>query len=228
MKVKIPALIAALAALAFCLIPLVSVIKSVKLQKNGIRVESTVSEVHRTSTKNPFHTVTVSFNTTDGNQVTGKAYSRQNLSAGDKVMIWYDKTDPQKIDFGNTVGYNMRGVIIGGLLFFLLFFVFVRSASADNANNKLIRSGMKITAEFVSVDRNEKYRMGEHNPWFIKCKWIDSRNNREYQFVSKDYTIDPAPYLNGRYHIDVYIDPANPGKYYMDTTFMPKGNNTIG
>jgi hypothetical protein len=30
--------------------------------------------------------------------------------------------------------------------------------------------------------------------------------------------------------IDVYINPADPGKYYMDTSFMPKDNimPTIG
>jgi hypothetical protein len=70
--------------------------------------------------------------------------------------------------------------------------------------------------------------MGNNNPWVIKCKWTDSRNNHEYFFVSKDYTIDPVPYLNGRVHINIFIDPADPGKYYMDTSFMPIGNNTIG
>jgi hypothetical protein len=92
----------------------------------------------------------------------------------------------------------------------------------------LSRSGMKIAVQFVSVDRNDRYMMGDKNPWLIKCKWVDNRNNQEYYFVSKDYTIDPVPYLNGRYHIDVFIDPADPGKYYMDTSFMPKGDNIIG
>jgi hypothetical protein len=87
---------------------------------------------------------------------------------------------------------------------------------------------MKIATEFVSVNRNEKHRMGNKNPWVIKCKWTDSRNNKEYYFYSKDYIIDPAPYLGRRYHIDLYIDPDDPGKYYMDTSFMPKGNNSIG
>ena len=70
--------------------------------------------------------------------------------------------------------------------------------------------------------------MGDNNPWVIKCRWTDNMNNQEYYFVSKDYMIDPVPYLNGRYPIDVFIDPSDPGKYYMDTSFMPKGNNTIG
>jgi hypothetical protein len=92
----------------------------------------------------------------------------------------------------------------------------------------LSRSGMKIAVQFVSVDRNDRYMMGDKNPWLIKCKLVDNRSNQEYYFVSKDYTIDPVPYLNGRYHIDVFIDPADPGKYYMDTSFMPKGDNIIG
>jgi hypothetical protein len=28
--------------------------------------------------------------------------------------------------------------------------------------------------------------------------------------------------------IDVFIDPADTGKYYLDTSLMPKGNNIIG
>ena len=87
---------------------------------------------------------------------------------------------------------------------------------------------MKIEAEFVSVDRNERYGMGNKDPWVIKCKWTDPKTNKTYFFVSKDYTIDPVPYLDGRYHLNVYIDPADPAKYFMDTSFMPKGNITIG
>jgi hypothetical protein len=143
-------------------------------------------------------------------------------------MIYYDPAIPTKIDFGDTIGYNMRGVIIGGLIFFFCFFYFIRYSLSDKANKSLISSGMKIDAEFVSVERNEKYRMGDKNPWVIKCRWIDNRNNREYYFVSKDYIIDPAPYLNGRTHLDVFVHPDDPGNYFMDTSFMPKGNNTIG
>jgi hypothetical protein len=87
---------------------------------------------------------------------------------------------------------------------------------------------LKISAELVSAGRNERYNMGANNPWVIKCRWTDERNNKEYSYVSKDYTIDPAPFLNNRSHVDVFIDTSDPGKYYMDTSFMPKGNNTMG
>jgi hypothetical protein len=225
MKQKIAVLIFTLVAAVFVLIPLLSIIRSLKLKNHGVQTESTV--MGRTGKKG-MSAVTVSFTTPDGNQVTAKASKREYVKAGDKVQIYYDPASPQRIDFGDTIGYNMRGLVIGGLLFVLGFYYFIRFSLSDNATRKLITSGKKIAAEFVEVGRNEKYRMGDNNPWVIRCRWTDGLNNQEYDFVSKDYTIDPAPYLNGRYHVDVFIDPSDPRRYYMDTSFMPKGNNTIG
>ena len=212
--------------LALTLIPL---IKSVNLKKHGVSTESTVVSFKRiTSTKG--HTrydVTVSFNTSDGKVVTAKATKRQSVSVGEKLIIYYNPVSPQKIDFCDSIGYNLMGAIVGGFIFLLGLFLLIRQIINDSTEDKLVKSGKKISAEFVSIERNEKYRMGDKNPWVIKCKWIDNTNNMEYKFISKSFIIDPAPYLNGRYHIDVFIDPANPGKYFMDTSFMPQGDNTL-
>jgi hypothetical protein len=228
LKPKIACLIAALAALVFVIITSRTIIKSVWIQMNGVVVESTVLHVSTFTNKSPFRSVTVSFKTPDGSQVTAKASSLQHLSSGNMIKIWYNPADPQEIDFGDDNSYNMRGFVISGLLFVFFVFFLIRYSLKDKANKKLISSGKKIPAEFVSVDRNEKYRMGDKNPWVIKCKWTDDRNNKDYYFLSKNYTVDPAQYLKGRNHIDVFIDPADPGKYYMDTSFMPKGNISIG
>jgi hypothetical protein len=225
MNKKIAVLILMLAAALFFTIALLSVTRSLKLKKHGIHAEAIVTG--RTRNKG-LSTVTVSFNTSDGTPVIAKAAKRGFVASGNRVTINYDQTAPTTIDFGDTVGYNMRGVIAGGLLFLIGFYYFIRFSLSDNLKKKLIRSGRKIVAGNVSVDRNEKYNMGENNPWVIRCSWTDSTSNREYTFMSRDYTIDPAPYLSGRSGIDVYTDPSDPGRYYMDTSFMPKGNNTIG
>jgi hypothetical protein len=225
MKVKAAILITVLIFGAFFILPLSSVIKSVRIKKHGVLTEGIVVAK---STGKSSSTITVTFTTPDGNQVTAKAAKGGYVSKGDKVKLWYDPAKPDRIDFGDTIRSNMRAVIIIGLVVLFLIYLFIRKSITDAANKKLMKSGMKIAAEFVEVGRNEKYRMGDKNPWVIKCKWTDNRNNKEYFFVSNDFTIDPAPYLNGRYHIDVYLDPADPGKYYVDTTFMPKGDNTIG
>jgi hypothetical protein len=225
MNKKIAVIILMVVAAIFFTIPLISINKSLKLKKSGIHTEGTV--IKRTIKKG-LAVVTVSFITSDGKQFTANASKRSYVSTGEKVMLYYDPASPQTIDFGDTIGYNMRGVIAGGFLFLIGFYYFIRYSLKDNAKRKLLTTGKKIAAEFVSVERNEKYKMGENNPWLIKCRWIDSNNNKEYQFVSTDYIIDPAPYLNGRNHLDVFIDPNDPLRYFIDTSFMPKGNNTIG
>jgi hypothetical protein len=225
MKIKTPVLILMLASAIFISIPLVSISKSIKLTKHGVFTESTV--VARSTKSKGLSHVTVSFILKDGIPVNAKATKRYYVSVGDKVMIYYDPADPLKIDFGDTIGYNMRGVYAGGFLFLISLFFLIRQLKADNLKKQLIQSGMKIAAEFVSVSRNDKYRMGDKNPWVINCRWTDKRNEKEYYFQSKDYTIDPGPYLEGKTHIEIYIDPADPGKYFMNNSFIPEGDNTF-
>ncbi len=205
-----------------------SITSSYKIKMHGVTAESTIIDIVSGSSKGgSFRHVTVSFTTPDGKLVTGKATTRKIISRGEKVPVWYDPADPQRIDFGDTIRYNFRGVAIGVLLLVFGLYYFISYSKADIVKKRLLSKGRKIAAEFVSVGRNEKYRMGENNPWFIRCRWVDTSNDREYYFVSRDYTIDPTPYLNGRYHIDVFIDQADPAKYYMDASFMPAGDNTL-
>ncbi len=227
MKQKIPLLILMLIAAVFFIIAGGSVLRSHNIKKLGFTTEASVIQINRSS-KGGSSTVTVSYATSDGKVITATSTTRKIVFRGEKVMIFYDPDFPERIDFGDTIGYNMRGVVIGFLLFFLGLFFLLRMIIKGNTDKKLITTGRKIAAEFVSIVRNEKYRMGDKNPWMIKCKWIDLRDNREYFFLSKDYTIDPATYMEARNTITVYIDPANPSKYFMDTSFMPQGNNTIG
>ena len=215
MKTKIAFLIGALVGAIILSIALNGVLSSYNIKKLGYTTESTIVQILSGSLKNGWSKVSVEFTARDGTTVTGIAQTRLRLSPGSKVMIWYDPKSPSKIDFGDTISYNMRGVWLGGL--FLIFggYFFIRISIKDRLSQKLIRTGTKVEAEFISVERNEKYMQGYRNPWRIRCRW-------------KDYTIDPTPYLAGTTRIDVYYDPENPEKYFIDTSFMPKGNYTIG
>jgi hypothetical protein len=222
MKLKFVLLVGALAGAVFWILPLGSVAESVRLKMHGVRTEGTVLGRTKKSSKSELSEVTVTFRTPDGNQVTAKAPKRNYVAAGDKVTIWVDPEFPEKIDFGDTTGYNMRGVTIGGLIFGSCLFLFIRCSLKDKANRKLIHSGMRISAELISIERNEKYRMGDNNPWIIRCKWVNNDDNKQYLFTSQNYTIDPTPFLSGKSHLDIFIDPADPSKYWIDTSFMPK------
>jgi len=230
MKNKVPFLILVFVGLIILALTVPSVLKSVKLKKHGVTTESTVvSSIRKSHSKgSSTYNVTVSFNTADGSEVTANHSKRFDVMEGSQLKIWYDPADPQTIDFGDSIGYNMRGVVFGLFFFLFGFYLMFRVIKRDSANNKLRKTGTKIAAEFVSLERNEKYRMGDKNPWLIKCKWMDNINNKEYYFVSKDYIEDPTQHLTGRGHIDVFMNPADPARYYMDTSFIPEGNITMG
>jgi hypothetical protein len=225
MNKKTAVLIAALVGAIFIILPLLSIIKSINLKKHGVKTEATVLSKKSNKSSN---TLTVVFATADGTEVTATATERNFVKTGDKVAVWYDPAAPQNIDFGNSVRYNMRGVVVGAFIFILMMYFFIKYTISDIANKNLIKTGMKIAAEFVSIDRDERVKIGGQNPWIIKCRWVDNRNNQKYYFVTKPYTIDPAPYLAGRMYIDVFVNPADPKKYFIDASFMPKGDNTIG
>jgi hypothetical protein len=227
MNKKIAVLILMVVAAVFVIVASLSISKSEEIRRNGKEISATVKGI-RSNSKGSLKSVTVSFSTPDGKDIIATASTRQRFSPGDEAKIMYDPASPQEIDFGDTVKYNMRGVVAGGLMFIIGLYYFIKFSLTDSVKRKLVSSGKLISAKLVSSGRNERYNMGEHNPWVITCRWTDERNNKEYTFVSKDYTIDPAPFLNNRQSIDVYIEPSDPGKYFMDTSFMPKGNNTIG
>ena len=94
MKLKIVTLIAALAGLLFMSIPTVSIIRSLKLKKNGIATEGIVLGV--TSQRKGLPKVTVTFDTRDNKQITSDAVKRQYVATGDVVSLWYNPSLPQK------------------------------------------------------------------------------------------------------------------------------------
>lgn len=225
MSKKIAVLIAAAGFGIFMLMPLFSIFKAASLKKHGVKTEATVLSIKSNKSSN---TVTVSFTMADGTEVTAKGVEGKHVVPGDKTAVWYDPEAPQKIDLGGSQRSNIRAVVITGLVFIFLIYLFIKYTLTDLANKKLVKTGTKIEAEFVAVDRDERIKIKGQSPWIIRCSWVDNRNNQKYYFVTKPYTIDPAPYLNGRYHLDVFINPADPKQYFIDTSFMPKGDNTIG
>ena len=133
MKNKIIPLIIVLVGAAIMVLTLSYVIKSSGIKKNGISAEGTVVNIAQQGRKTELGKVTVTFNTTDGDEVTASASKRDYVSMGDKVVLWYDKADPQKIDFGDTIRYNMKGVFVGGIFVILgLYFLIMHLAKAKS------------------------------------------------------------------------------------------------
>lgn len=161
MNKKILFLIIVLAGGIFLFLTVPAIIKSLNLKNNGVSVESTVLNSQRMSSSHgpSSYKVTVSFNTSDGTSITATERKRHFVNNGEKVMIYYDPAAPQKIDFGDSVGYNMRGAVLGGLIFLFGFYFLIRQIVKDKENNNLLKTGQKIAAEYV-IARDERFRAG--------------------------------------------------------------------
>jgi hypothetical protein len=60
----------------------------------------------------------------------------------------------------------------------------------------------------------------EKHPYKINCRWVDPMTGKEYTHTIYQIWKDPAPFLAGHNHIDVYIDHDDPEKYFPDTEFL--------
>ncbi|MBN8532379.1 MAG: DUF3592 domain-containing protein, partial [Alphaproteobacteria bacterium] len=83
-------------------------------------------------------------------------------------------------------------------------------------------SGQRIEAEITGVDFNTSLRVNGRSPWVIRAQWYDVAQGGVRTFESESLWFDPAPYLDKRKTIGVFIDPAKPGRYAVDTSFLPK------
>jgi len=162
----------------------------------------------------------IRFSTPDGKTYTfkGDRNSSQALYKGKKVKVLYELDDPNmaRIDMGDPwsssvllLEWGAAFTLIGGIP---LFFT-VRKARRDEW---LKLNGQLVEADFVNVQLNMSLSVNEKHPWLIKA----TANGQTFE--SDNLWTDPAPYITSKQKINVMVDPANPKRYWMDLTFLPK------
>jgi hypothetical protein len=139
---------------------------------------------------------------------------------GERVTIYYDLKNP---DNANAAGWGeYLGVIIAGglgLVFSLLGGIYFGiSTLRRRRNGRLKQSGQLIRADVVAVDVNNAISVNRRHPWFIRCDWKDPLTGKKNSFKSGFIWTDPTPLIDTHKKIDVYLDPNNPRKYYVDIT----------
>ncbi len=130
------------------------------------------------------------------------------------------------------------GVMFG--FFALGMFIFYKTGA--DKKKSLMESGSYVMADIVDIDVNvnQTVQMGtmKMHPYFIVCRYVDG-NGKEYFFKSKSLYYNPSGLLKSA-QLKVYVDLANPRKYFVDTdsilpgdavlhkwTFTTKGNEKL-
>ena len=99
----------------------------------------------------------------------------------------------------------------------------------------MLAHGTKIQAKFVSVESvlssssTNTQVLGYSNTkrgisYKIIAQWLNPTDNQMYVFKSDDLSYNPESLLVGK-EIEVYIDPINPKRYYLDISNLPKLGN---
>lgn len=218
------ALVGAIMGIVFC-----SVMFSLYyLRADGIRTEGEVVEM--TYSDKGGGSPTVSFVTESGESVTqnpGMYTNPPEYAVGDPVTLWYDPENPKDMVIGGAdtwVVPLITGIfflVFGGIGFGGLFNQFF----TQKRRTWLWQHGSPIDVPFTEVRYNTSLKVNGASPFLIVGQWHDKSTNKVYTYESDNLWFDPSPFVAEGRLLRVMIDPANPARYVMDTSFLPEAGN---
>lgn len=180
----------------------------------------------RSSDSNAYYPV-VRFEDDQGRLVEFRSSSGTNPPAydrGEKVNVLFT---PGKAESARIDGFfSLWGVtlIVGGLgtAFFLIGGgMFLVPAIRGRGAARLRETGQLVQGRFQGVERNTGLEMNGRNPFRIVCQWQNPVTSDVHVFHSDNIWFDPSDHISGD-SIPVYINPTNPRRYWVDTSFLPK------
>jgi hypothetical protein len=147
------------------------------------------------------------------------AYSR-----GDQVEVLYHADAPEKARINGFMSLWFGTLIVGGLG---VVFTAVGTAMVvvpirrRRLESFLKSNGVPVEATFESVEQNTSMKVNGQSPWRVLAQWLDPATSQVHVFKSDNLWFDPSAYIKDR-KINVFIDRADPKKYYVDLSFLPK------
>jgi hypothetical protein len=169
----------------------------------------------------------IRFQTTDGHEinfVSNVGSNPPSYAVNERVAVLYDPQQPYSASlnsfaslWGATVALGIAGVAFTGPG--IGFFIWKRAS--DRKNAWLYRNGRRIQAEITGVKLDASVRINGTNPYWILCQWMDPARNEMHVFHSGHIWYDPTNYIPGK-TLEVLVDPNNPHRYTVETSFLPK------
>jgi len=151
---------------------------------------------------------------------TGSGRSKYDVE--DEVEIRYDPSDPSHAEINSFFRIWMLPVILGamGLVFFLIGGGLVLTRWKNKKKRqRLMFDGTRIQTKFVEVEKNTNLTVNGKHPYRIITNY--EKNDELYVFKSENIWFNPSQFITTE-EIDVYVDPMEMKKYYMDISFLPK------
>ncbi|MBX2968162.1 MAG: DUF3592 domain-containing protein [Cyclobacteriaceae bacterium] len=154
-------------------------------------------------------------------------FSSSNMSVGDVVTVHYPPGKPEEAEIKS---FFSQWFVPLFLSVFVLSFGGVGFYGLSK-QLKLIRAkrdlftygkGRKTSLPVTDIIHDTSFKVNGRSPFVIVCQYHDAVSNKLYEFKSDHIWYDPAVLLKSREGVDIYIDPNDLTRYYMDTSFLPK------
>lgn len=200
-----------------------------RFAKIAVPGEGIIVEINRSSSqtgedanKVTFYPV-VRFQTPEGRSVEfiGAGGSQPGYSVGQTVPILYNPKQPNeaqiKISFPGTI-LTLIFPIMGLVALLIGVLTFISPIYSKRKKAWLQKNGQIINVPVLRVDEIKDSR--GNLSYFIIGQWQNPDNQKVYLFSSEQIIFDPRPYVANR-QLQILIDPNNPNRYHMDTSFLP-------
>jgi hypothetical protein len=155
------------------------------------------------------------------------SFSSSDMQVGDAVTVHYPPDKPEEAEIKSfftqwfvPLFLSVFVVTFGGIGFYGLS----KQLKQIRAKRELFTygKGRKTSLPVTDVIYDSSFKVNGRSPFVIVCQYHDAVSNKLYEFKSEHIWYDPSEFLKSREGIDIYIDPNDLTRYYMDTSFLPK------
>ena len=150
--------------------------------------------------------------------------SPASFKIGERVPVLYNGDQPEDASIDAFTHQWFSTIMLAGLglVFGLVGGIplLVRARNTKQAE-WLKLNGRPVQADYTGAPLRTNYEVNGRSPYRISAQWKNPSTNQIHVFMSENLWFDPAPYIASK-TLTVLIDPQNPKRYWIDTTFLPK------
>lgn len=189
-------------------------------KENATQIEATISKIsYMGGGTNDSHNVYVSyeFEGRQYNDVSLNVYS-SSMYEGETITVYIDNNNPGKVIGTEWSDILFLGVFGGiGLVFFTIGIAFVVVIAKKKSKAKwLLENGQVIHGTVTEIDFNPCVHVNGRHPRVVYCSYQDPGTGMIYQFKSRNIYDSITNCIAIGDSIDIYVDPDNYAKNYVD------------